>query len=51
MDPVIVLQEVVNPQRKSCDVEEVGHGEVDQVDAKLVTLTYLETMKRRREAW
>lgn len=42
VDPVIVLQEVVDPQRKSDDVEEVGHGQVDQVDAKLIALLYLD---------
>lgn len=42
VDPVIVLQEVVDPQRKSGDVEKVGHGQVDQVDAELIALAYLE---------
>lgn len=42
MDPVIVLEEVVDPQRKSGDVEEVGHWQVDQVDAELVALAYLD---------
>lgn len=42
MDPVIVLQEVVDPQRKSHDVEEVSHRQVDQVDAELVALAHLE---------
>lgn len=32
VDPVIMLEEVVYPQRKGGDVEEVGHGQVDQVD-------------------
>lgn len=42
MDPVIMLEEVVDPQRKSGDVEEVGHWQVDQVDAELVALAYLD---------
>lgn len=42
MDPIIMLQEVVDPQRKSGDVEEVSHWQVDQVDAELVPLTHLE---------
>ena len=47
MDPVIVLQKVVDPQRKRGDVEEVGHRQVDQVDAELVALAYLEIMQWR----
>lgn len=42
VDPVIVLQEVVDPQRKSGDVEEVGHWQVDQIDAELIALADLE---------
>lgn len=42
MDPVIALQEVVDPQRKSGDVEEVSNRQVDQVDAKLIALPYLQ---------
>lgn len=41
VDPDIVLQEVVDPQGQGEDVEEVGHRQVDQVDAELVALTYL----------
>lgn len=41
VDPVIVLQEVVDPQRKGGDVEEVGHRQVDQVDAQLIALANL----------
>lgn len=42
VDPVVMMQEVVDPQRKSGDVEEVGHGQVDQVDAQLVALADLQ---------
>lgn len=42
VDPVIVVEEVVDPKRKSDDVEEVGYWQVDQVDAELVALTDLE---------
>lgn len=41
MDPVIVMKEIVNPQRKSGNVEEVSHRQVNQVDAKLIALAYL----------
>lgn len=41
MDPVIVMQEIVDPQRKSGNVEEVSHRQVDQVDAELIALAYL----------
>lgn len=49
VDPVIVLQEVVDPQRKSGDVEKVGHGKVDQVDAELIALAYLEGRRKRKD--
>lgn len=49
MDPVIVLQEVIYPQRKSGDVEEVCHWQVDQIDAKLVALPYLEGWENAEE--
>lgn len=42
MDPVIMLQEVVDPQRESGDVEEVSYRQVDQVNAELIALAYLE---------
>lgn len=42
MDPDILLQEVVDPQGKGDDVEEVSHRQVDQVDAELIALAYLE---------
>lgn len=41
-----MLQKVVDPQRKSGDIEEVSHGQVHQVDAELIALAYLkEVMK------
>lgn len=42
VDPVIMLQEVVDPERQSGNVQEVSHRQVDQIDAKLVVLAYLE---------
>lgn len=45
VDPVVMLQEVVDPERKSGDVQEVSHRQVDQVDAELVALAYLEMNK------
>lgn len=42
VDPVIVLQEVVDPEGKRGDVEEVSHWQVHQVDAELIALPYLE---------
>ena len=44
-----MLEEVVDPQRKSGDVEEVGHRQVDQVDAELVSLAYLEGERMERK--
>lgn len=41
MNPVIVLQEVIDPQRQSGDVEEVSHWQVDQVDAEFIVLANL----------
>lgn len=41
VDPVIMLKKVVDPQRKSGDVEQVSHRQVDQVHAELVALPYL----------
>lgn len=41
VDPVVTLQEVVDPERKSGDIQEVRHRQVDQVDAELVALAYL----------
>lgn len=49
MDPVIMLQEVIDPQGKSGDVEEVCHWQVDQVNAKLVALPYLEGWENAEE--
>ena len=46
VDPVITLQEVVDPQGEGNDVEEVRHRQVDQVDAELVALAYLEGGER-----
>lgn len=48
VDPVIVVEEVVDPKRKRDDVEEVGYWQVDQVDAELVALTDLEERRERR---
>lgn len=36
-----MMQEIVDPQRKSGNVEEVSHRQVDQVDAELIALAYL----------
>lgn len=41
VDPVVMLQKVVDPQRKSGDVEQVCHRQVDQVHAELVALPHL----------
>jgi len=41
VDPVVVLQEVVDPQRQRGDVQQVGHRQVDQVHAQLVALPHL----------
>lgn len=49
VDPVIVLQEVVDPQGKGGDVEEVSHRQVDQVDAELIALAYLEAWEDANE--
>lgn len=46
VDPVIVLQEVVDPQRQGGDVEEVGHRQVHQVNAQLVPLADLRGNRR-----
>lgn len=47
MDPVVVVQEVVDPQRKSDNVEEVSHRQIDQVNAEFVALTYLKEREGR----
>lgn len=47
VDPVVTLQEVVDPQRKGADVEKVSHRQVDQVDAQLVALAYLQGGKEQ----
>lgn len=47
VDPVVMMQEVVDPQRESGDVQEVGHRQVDQVDAQFVALAHLEERMRR----
>lgn len=44
-----MLQEVIDPQRQGGDVEEVSHGQVDQVDAKLIALANLEEKVGRSE--
>lgn len=49
MDPVIMLQEVIDPQGKSGDVEEVCHWQVDQVNTKLIALPYLEEWENAEE--
>lgn len=41
MDPVVVVQEVVHPQRQRADVQQVSDAEVHQVHAQLVALPHL----------
>ena len=41
MDPVVVMQEVVYPQRQRADVQQVSDAEVHQVHAQLVALPHL----------
>lgn len=36
-----MMKEIVDPQRKSGNVEEVSHRQVNQVDAELIALAYL----------
>ncbi|KAL0609741.1 Protein GVQW1 [Plecturocebus cupreus] len=50
VDPVVVVQEVVDPQRQRADVQQVGDAEVHQVHAQLVALLHLAVGRPQSQA-